>query len=561
MWRDNRYFKNQFPNWENVLKSYRQNHEEKEDVSPTTLDDLMWISSLISTKEHGIDHIFNYTLKHIVRLYNKFTLKYLNLQQQLHEKAPSRHAQVDGSIYVGVHGLSVMFLRILVLIDSNKISDQLIEQRTTIENEAKDKRLQNKNTPQPNDDQKDAKINHKNDCLFPCEIYKTSSDLLVKFIHDLCIGMRCKTVQELRRKLLTRIVEYVGFILTPDRSKSLDKVITLTLGKPGILSIAIIVFYITNNMNEYNKYVTQLIQCADAVLQKHNPAYELLYGTIGYVHCIQFIQSFIDNPSAFNSFNSFDVDLLSHPSIIKIMNLTIGAGQSLVEEENITDAPLMWSMYGKKYLSAAHGSVGVIHTMLQMRNEMVQAWSQVLRDSVLWLMSIKYDTGNYPTDYESIANPRCGNLVQWCHGSPSYVSLFAKYYKVCGAPKENENELQDKDKACVDKCVRAMCDGCEHIWQYGLLTKGRSICHGVSGNAYSFLMVYDVLSKYQQDIDARKYLYYAFQFASFMCHPQTSFFMQPDAPDSLFEGVAGECCFAMDLLFNNANPKFPCYDY
>mmetsp|Transcript_49476 Transcript_49476/g.78961 ORF Transcript_49476/g.78961 Transcript_49476/m.78961 type:complete len:113 (+) Transcript_49476:3-341(+) len=112
-----------------------------------------------------------------------------------------------------------------------------------------------------------------------------------------------------------------------------------------------------------------------------------------------------------------------------------------------------------------------------------------------------------------------------------------------------------------------MCEGCEHVWKYGLLTKGRSICHGVSGNAYSFLLVYNALNKYpivqenMKNVDSRKYLYYAFQFASFMTHPSTSFFHEPDNEDSLFEGVAGECCFVMDLLFNNTDPKFPCYDF
>ena len=84
----------------------------------------------------------------------------------------------------------------------------------------------------------------------------------------------------------------------------------------------------------------------------------------------------------------------------------------------------------------------------------------------------------------------------------------------------------------------------------------------VAENAYSFLIVYSMLNKYVEcESPSLKYLYYAFEFALFMCHESTSFFREPDHPDSLFEGIAGECCFTMDLLFNSKNPKFPCYDF
>eukprot|EP01084_Bolivina_argentea_P294545 506833_1 len=584
MWTDIRYFENQFPTWDTALKSSSNNDDEKKQ---STLDDITLISSLISTKDNGIDNIYNYTLNNIIKLFNKYTLKYLNTQQEQYAAAPAQNEQVNGTIYVGIHGVSVLFLRILLLIDTNKLTDIHLEEQVKKENDAKNKKFKSINTPQTPDQDSKSNTNSKSvsdkDYILNCDTYHTSNDLLIKFINDLSIGLRCKTINELRRKLLTRIVEYVEFILNPKVKYRTywDKVITLMLGKPGILSIAIIIFYITKNLKEYNKYVQELINIAGKVIQ--STAYELLYGQIGYVSCIQFIQSFIDN-SCYNINLGNDgenggkyMDLLSHPKIIKIMNHTLSVGQQVAVNKNLKDIPMIWEFHNVKYLCSAHGYIGIIHTLLQQRNTLIMQHADLIHRSILYLMSIKYDNGNYPSEYESVSNPRCSHLVQWCHGSPSYVTLFAKYYKIFGVPKENEpmdegkndndndNDIKEENvNTNINKCIKSMCDGCEHIWKYGLLTKGKSICHGVSGNAYSFLMVYSILNKYppnEYNIDARKYLYYAFQFASFMTHPQVHFFREPDNPDSLFEGVAGECCFTMDLLFNNTHPKFPCYDY
>ena len=251
----------------------------------------------------------------------------------------------------------------------------------------------------------------------------------------------------------------------------------------------------------------------------------------------------------------------------------MAVGQELVQE-NIKDAPLLWDFHGTKYLSAAHGAVGIIYILLQMRKETRNKHKDLMDKCIKWLMSIRYDSGNYPADYAAVGNPRADYLVQWCHGSPSYVSLFVKYYDVFGSgtsdddedAKYNDDIAQNDDHDKVDdignECIKAIDDGCEHIWKYGLLTKSRSICHGISGNAYTFLLVYSIMKKYgADDIDAEKWLYYAFQFANFMTNEHTTLFREPDNEDSLFEGVSGECCFLMDLLFHNNNPKFPCYDF
>lgn len=80
------------------------------------------------------------------------------------------------------------------------------------------------------------------------------------------------------------------------------------------------------------------------------------------------------------------------------------------------------------------------------------------------------------------------------------------------------------------------------IWRQGLLRKGPGICHGVTGNAYCFLIMY-------RQTGEAIYLHRAYQFARFL---DNELFRQeartPDRPYSLYEGLAGAVCFLCDLL-------------
>ena len=165
-------------------------------------------------------------------MFNQHTLQNLNTQQKLFAKRPSQYAPVDGTIYVGIHGLSVLFLRILLLIGNNGITDDHIQHH-----------IQHHVNPK---EHKQSPIN--------CDNYKASKELLVRFIYDLCTGLKAKTVEKLRQKLLIRVEEYCQFILNPQikYQNSWDDVTTLVLGKTGIISVAVVVSYITKNIKKFN---------------------------------------------------------------------------------------------------------------------------------------------------------------------------------------------------------------------------------------------------------------------------------------------------------------------
>lgn len=107
------------------------------------------------------------------------------------------------------------------------------------------------------------------------------------------------------------------------------------------------------------------------------------------------------------------------------------------------------------------------------------------------------------------------------------------------------------------------------MWEKGLLRKGYSICHGVAGNAYCFLELYQItkvswelkvisLKKNNilifQDI---KHLYRAVKFAEW-CIDYTRDHEEhfPDRPHSLFEGTAGRMYLILDIQ-KPLEAKFP----
>ncbi|GAB0090335.1 LanC-like protein 3 homolog [Sergentomyia squamirostris] len=92
--------------------------------------------------------------------------------------------------------------------------------------------------------------------------------------------------------------------------------------------------------------------------------------------------------------------------------------------------------------------------------------------------------------------------------------------------------------------IKSSTDGflAELVWKKGLLRKGPSICHGVAGNGYVFLLLYQLTKD-------SVYLYRASKFAEFLSDRNFRRDARtPDRPFSLYEGLAGTVCFLADLL-------------
>merc|ERR1719206_117052 len=90
----------------------------------------------------------------------------------------------------------------------------------------------------------------------------------------------------------------------------------------------------------------------------------------------------------------------------------------------------------------------------------------------------------------------------------------------------------------------------EVIWRRGLLKKGSGLCHGVAGNGYTFLHLYQATGE-------ELWLYRATMFGQWTTELVRRDQIIPDRPLSLFEGIAGAVYFLHDLQDPN-NARFPC---
>ncbi|KAK8720624.1 hypothetical protein OTU49_013193 [Cherax quadricarinatus] len=195
-------------------------------------------------------------------------------------------------------------------------------------------------------------------------------------------------------------------------------------------------------------------------------------------------------------------------------------------------APLMYQWHEKRYLGAAHGLIGILFMLLQVKEHLTsKELTEMIQPTIDYLCNLQFSSGNLPS---SIGNPT-DRLVHWCHGAPGAVFLFAKAYQVFG----NTSYLEHAKKS--GECV----------WERGLLKKGYGLCHGSAGNGYALLYLYQVTKE-------ATYLYRAAQFGNWCQDYGQHGCRTPDRPLSLFEGLAGNIHFLVDLT-NPDEAKFPAF--
>ena len=476
-----RYLKHNFKRFEDIMDNKMDNYNGNN-------DDLFYISRLLSNNNDLIGNMAKYCKNDIIYLYNKYNDKYLRDNDRL-----------KTTIYTGLNGISILFLRIILLID--KYNDT------------------NNNDNNNNNNDNDVKRSDTDtECLWK------------KFIESLCVGLNVKDSMTLREKLVKRIVSFVKY---KGRAR---KGITLVCGDIGVLTVACIVYIISNNKNKYEKYLKYIVDLSKNIVNDYPNENEFLYGKIGYISCILFIQSFLSN----KMYSKSNINLFDIKSIQNIMDAIINEGLYYAKMQQYNDIPLLYIWHNKEYLSGAHGLVGIIHILLQIKYSK-NKYSKLFDKTISYLLTTKLQNGNYPTKY----NNNRDYFFQFCHGLTSYLMLFIRYYNI------NSN----------DKLLKQILLGNDVLFKYGLLLKSKCICHGITGNAYPFLYTYSMLKKHNKRKESLKYLYYALQFGIYSSSKNVKLTRKPDNPDSLYEGKSGELCFYLDLLFNNDNPKFPCYDF
>ncbi|KAF1975696.1 hypothetical protein BU23DRAFT_552204 [Bimuria novae-zelandiae CBS 107.79] len=167
---------------------------------------------------------------------------------------------------------------------------------------------------------------------------------------------------------------------------------------------------------------------------------EWLYGRAGYLYLLRLVRgAFTDNK--------------------QIIELIEDTTDEVID--NIMASSRPWKWYGKAYVGAVHGAIGII-TQIVLTDA---AWAPKLEAELGALLSYQYESGNFPSSLP----PGRDRLVQFCHGAPGVIASLVSIKKFF--PKLEER---------ID---RVIAKGRECIWERGLLTKEPCLCHGISGNA------------------------------------------------------------------------------
>jgi hypothetical protein len=174
--------------------------------------------------------------------------------------------------------------------------------------------------------------------------------------------------------------------------------------------------------------------------------------------------------------------------------------------------------------------------------------------------------GHLPMTLPPFSYGQRSELVQLCHGSPGVLILLATALK-------NETLASKSWSPEWDQAIDLATD---RVWEEGILSKGGSLCHGIAGNGWPWLMLHDAFKYHAAAVNSARCAnldlphgsslpeghlgnkltpdYFLSRALAFMLHsretrpyntkPATTDrdYRMPDDPFSLFEGLAGNVC-------------------
>ena len=188
-----------------------------------------------------------------------------------------------------------------------------------------------------------------------------------------------------------------------------------------------------------------------------------------------------------------------------------------------------WTLNGKQCIGLIHGCAGIVAVLWRAfyrftdeeRRGRAGGTEGKLRHWVKYICSFQMPGGNFP----SCVGNNEGTLVQLRHGAPGVIVFMSEVENVSLSVMR-----------CAADCV----------WNAGLLTKGVGLFHGVSGNAFALLAVF-------QKTGEQRWLNMAHSFARFAVDRcQTAFsdlVMESNQPFGLVNGIGGLICLLGGLKY------------
>jgi len=314
-----------------------------------------------------------------------------------------------------------------------------------------------------------------------------------------------------------------------DSHRSRSRITLLEGPYVGLTALTIVLLHSTGMVSQAiqqaNGFITDLEQLCRNLSSSEC---EVLYGRAGALQAILYLRKELDDCQ------------LGSDAALSIARSILMEGRRCALVNKHLGLPLLWEWHGSKYLGAAHGVVGILHTLLCLNSSEIELLEEsekpmlLIRETIQKLDQFCWPSGNLDSSIKE--SHRTDRLVHWCHGAPGYVLLLVKAAKVF-----HNSTFQ----------ARAQQIAKDVIWPRGLLRKGVGLCHGISGNAYALLAV--------AETDA-SFIGKASYFVDFALEHLNRLERVPDRPFSLFEGTGGLCSLILDLS-EPKDARFPVYDY
>lgn len=276
-------------------------------------------------------------------------------------------------------------------------------------------------------------------------------------------------------------------------------------------------------------YIERVLEMSSLVNSKHAED-ELLFGNAGYVYCLVYILSHWE-------------DIPLRNTIIQHINTTV---QNLITQGNQNGVLKYTFPRGQAfYIGAGHGTIGILQVILLSYEYLTIDINSILRATLDYILSLQYKSGNFPM----LESESSDEVVHFCHGGSGAVPMLCTAYRVMNEPIYLEAAIKTGND----------------IWDRGLIKKGRGLCHGISGNGYSFLSLYKATQNemwyYRAIIFAYKLYNDSYLKSEMLTYydPQRLMRGVPDTPYSLMEGAGGVLCYLLDVL-NPEKASFPGYE-
>ncbi|KAF2092415.1 hypothetical protein NA57DRAFT_62525 [Rhizodiscina lignyota] len=254
---------------------------------------------------------------------------------------------------------------------------------------------------------------------------------------------------------------------------------------------------------------------------------EVLTGRAGLLWSLLLLRDWWDD----GDFSSMRRDVFA--AIPKLVNVIIEAGLRSSEKYASANGEsgrqaLMWTWLNDFYgFGGMHGSTGILSVLLCCKSEEIESYLPQITDSIKQLSELTVSSdGHLPMSSPPWPSPktRTSPLVQICHGAPGILLLLA-----CAMRQPSVRTSLGDIHDVVDLATK-------RVWEEGLLSKGGGVCHGIAGNALSWVILASAEGE-------TSHLQYALPFLLWMRETQPSKeneeFRMPDHPYSLFEGLAG----------------------